>query len=526
MTRRYAQAAEFARQAIALAPRLWRAHLSLGVALLRLGQIEAGRAEIEIAFQGDPFNVWAKNTLDLLDSMRDYPEVQQGNFIIKTAAPESPVLGSYAGALLAEAASTLNAKYKFTPQGPIRVEIFPNHEDFAVRALGLPGLGALGVCFGQVIALDSPSARPAGEFNWGSTLWHEYTHVLTLQMTEHRIPRWFSEGLSVYEERRGRPGWGEDWNPTILRAFAANHWFSISNLDAGFQRPQSPLDVPLAYFQAGQICEFIVERFGFEAILRMLSAYRDRNRTEGVIQQVLKLSPAEFDRAFAEYLTQKVAPLLQGIGPATDFATLAQLPKEEVLRRLEAHEDFALHLRAGDLFRAEGQTSQAVTHWRRALELFPFFTGPGNAYEQLAQLYVEQGNKAGAAAVLEEFIKHDDSKLAALRELVSLYLALDKRDRALALLQLAFYVNPFDELAHAQAGDLYLARNEATQALNEFQMALALRPTNVAEAHYNLARAYWAAGNVPAARRAVLHSLEAAPEYEKAQELLLKISEQ
>ncbi len=94
--------------------------------------------------------------------------------------------------------------------------LFPNHEDFAVRALGLPGLGALGVCFGPVIAQDSPSARPEGQFNWGSTLWHEYAHVITLQMTDYRIPRWFSEGLSVYEERRARPGWGDDWNPSVL----------------------------------------------------------------------------------------------------------------------------------------------------------------------------------------------------------------------------------------------------------------------------------------------------------------------
>jgi len=204
ITRRTEQATKFARRATEIAPRLWDAHLNLGMALLRLGQMETGRAEVETAFKGDPFNVWAKNTLDLLDTMRDFKETKHGAFIIKAAAKESDVLSPYAASLLEEAAAKLTAKYHFTPKGPIVVEIFNNHEDFAVRTLGIPGLGALGVCFGFVVALDSPSAREAGEFNWGSTLWHEYTHVITLQMTNYRIPRWFSEGLSVYEEQIGR----------------------------------------------------------------------------------------------------------------------------------------------------------------------------------------------------------------------------------------------------------------------------------------------------------------------------------
>ncbi|HSQ24715.1 MAG TPA: tetratricopeptide repeat protein, partial [Pyrinomonadaceae bacterium] len=76
MTRRTAQAAAFAKRAIEISPRLWSAHLDLGMALLRLGQMPGGRAEVEKSFQGDPYNVWAKNTLDLLDAMKDYRETK------------------------------------------------------------------------------------------------------------------------------------------------------------------------------------------------------------------------------------------------------------------------------------------------------------------------------------------------------------------------------------------------------------------------------------------------------------------
>ena len=58
--------------------------------------------------------------------------------------------------------------------------------------------------------MDSPSGRKPGSFHWASTLWHEMSHVFTLTATDHRVPRWFTEGMAVHEEtavvaRLGRP---------------------------------------------------------------------------------------------------------------------------------------------------------------------------------------------------------------------------------------------------------------------------------------------------------------------------------
>jgi len=524
ITRRTEQAVQFARRAIEIAPRLWDAHLNLGMALLRMGQMEPGRAQVEKAFKGDPFNIWAKNTLDLLDSMRDFRETRRGGFIIKASAQESDVLSPYAANLLEEAAAKLTSKYRFTPKGPIIVEIFQNHEDFAVRTLGMPGLGALGVCFGFVIAQDSPSAREAGEFNWGSTLWHEYTHVITLQMTDFRIPRWFSEGLSVYEERRARPGWGDDWNPMFVRAFMESRWFKIADLDAGFQRPKSPQDVPIAYFQASQVCEFIVERFGFDAILRMLAMYRDKARTPEVLQQALNLNEAEFDRQFAAYVEAKARPLHQAL--STQNNVVASLTKDEVLRMLTTQDTFALRVRAAELLAADGDTQGAIANYIRALELFPYVTGPGNPYESLAKLLEQKGDQAQAAKVLEGLVKNDENNLEALKTVARIRLALGERQQALDALQASFFISPFDYKLHTQAGELSVELKYYSRALTEFQVALALAPPNIAEANYNVASAYHALGRQPEAKRSVLRALEAAPRFEKAQELLLRITGQ
>lgn len=526
INRRYQEAARFARQAVALSPKLWRAHLSLGMALMRIGRVKEGREAIEVAFRGDPFNVWAKNTLDLLDTMRDFGETRQGDFIVKAAAKEHPVLAAYASDLLKEAAQKLNAKYGFTPQGPILVEMFANHEDFAVRALGLPGLGALGVCFGQVIALDSPTARPAGEFNWGSTLWHEYTHVITLQMTQYRVPRWLSEGLSVYEERRGRPGWGDDWNAMVLKALGDKRWFKIADLDAGFQQPRTPQDVPLAYFQASQICEFIAERYGFEAILKMLAQYRDKADTKEAIGRVLKLSEEEFDRALMDYVQGKVGRYVQALAAAQATIAVERLSKDEVLALLRGREDFLLHLRAGGLLQAEGAEKEAAEHCRRSLELFPYQAGADNSYEKLAALYEKLGDSKSAASTLELLIRQDENNLPALRKLAGFAIGRGDHARAGEVLQLAFYINPLDSALHTMAGEQWLALREPPKAVGEFQVALTLKPPNEAEAYYNLARAQMAAGQKNEAKRSVLRALEVAPSYEQAQELLLKISGQ
>ena len=112
----------------------------------------------------------------------------------------------------------LCAKYDVQLKGPVIVEMFPKQEDFAIRTFGLPGgAGFLGVCFGTVITANSPASQGSSPTCWESTLWHEFCHVVTLNKTHNRMPRWLSEGISVYEERQANPTWGQDINPLTAR---------------------------------------------------------------------------------------------------------------------------------------------------------------------------------------------------------------------------------------------------------------------------------------------------------------------
>ncbi|HEV8486023.1 MAG TPA: tetratricopeptide repeat protein [Blastocatellia bacterium] len=523
--RRYTEAVDFGRRALELAPKLWSTRTELGIQLLRVGRIAEGRAELERAFAGDPFNFWAKNTLDLLDSMRDYQDTIRGPFLVKSAPKETGAFSVYAADLLEEAHKKLTAKYRFTPRGPISVEVFPNHEDFAVRSLGLPGLGALGVCFGQVIAMDSPSARPLGQFNWGSTLWHEFTHVITLQITDHRIPRWFSEGLSVYEERRARPGWGDNWSVENVKAFSEGRFVKIEDLDGAFTRPRSPDGVTLAYFQASQVCEFVEEKAGFDAILKMLALYKDGGKTQEVLQKALSMSPADFDRAFTDYLKSKTATWVEALGHGPVAVRGAQPPSKEALTAiLKARpNDYFAHLRLGTIYKTEGDSAHAIEELRRASEVFPFYGGEGNPYGQLAEIYESRGEKREAIAALESLIKFNETDNEALKKLARLRSETGDRKGALEALATSFYIYPFDADLHKQAGAVYLEEGRPTEAVREFGVVVSLNPPDAAGAHYDLARSLEASGNRAEAKREVLRSLEMAPGFEKAQELLLRL---
>jgi tetratricopeptide (TPR) repeat protein len=526
MNRRYKEAVEFEHRAVELSPHLWSAWTELGIELLRVGREAEGRAELEKAFANDGFNPWAKNTLDLLDSMRDFSDTVRGPFLIKCEGKDAASVAPYAADLLDEAYKKLSAKYKFTPQGPITVEIFPNHEDFAVRSLGLPGIGALGVCFGKVIAMDGPSARDVGHFNWGSTLWHEFTHVITLEMTDHRIPRWFSEGLSVYEERHARPGWGEKWSIDLTGAFKEGEFVKIDDLDAAFTRPKSPNQVQIAYFQASLVCDFVEHKFGFDAILRMLGLYREGATTTEVFQRGLGMTSAQFDSSFGEYLKSQADPLIAALGQGPAVMSDKTVSKEKLLALLTANPgDYFAHLKLGQIYKAEGDKDHAIEQLRRAEELFPFYVGQGNPYMELADLYAAAGNKEQETKALLALTNVDDTASEALKRLATLRSKDGDRKNELDVLQAGFYISPYDPALHKLAGDAYLEEGDTMGAIREFGVEVGLNPTDAAAAHYDLARGLAAAGKLKDARTEVLRSLEIAPEFDKAQELLLKLND-
>src|SRR6202034_2334922 len=222
-----------------------------------------------------------------LDSYKNFETIRDGATILKLHKTEAALLRPYMQPELHAILATYETKYRMKLHGPVQVEVYPNHEDFAVRTLGMPGLGALGVTFGNVVAMDSPSARKPGDFHWASTLRHEMSHVFILAATNHRVPRWFTEGLAVHEETQASPEWGDPITPDIVVALRDKKLLPVAQLDRGFIRPEYPAQVVVSYYQAGRICDYIQSRWGDDKLLDIVHSYAQLKTTPEVIQQNL-----------------------------------------------------------------------------------------------------------------------------------------------------------------------------------------------------------------------------------------------
>jgi tetratricopeptide (TPR) repeat protein len=404
--------------------------------------------------------------------------------------------------VLKRAMTTYAQKYKMTLPGPVQVEVYPNHDDFAVRTYGLPGLGALGVTFGTVVAMDSPSGRKPGSFNWAATLWHEMNHVYVLTATRHRVPRWFTEGLAVHEEGQSNPAWADRLTPDVVVALRDKKLLPVAQLDRGFIRPEYPEQILVSYYQAGRICDYIQERWGAGALVDMVHAFAELKPTPDVIQQFLGLAPAAFDEQFQAWVYQHAGPIVARFDEwRTGLKHLVELVKS-------------------------GQADEALELGEAVRRLYPEYVLDANAYEFLADLRRAKGDNAGAMAVLVDYQKFGGSNPAALKTLASLQEESGRARDAAATLDRVNEIYPVnDENLHRRLGALWLKQANYPGAVREYAAVVALHPLDKAGALYDLAQAYFAARQLDKAEATVLGALEAAPGYRPAQQLLLKIED-
>jgi len=530
--RKYQEAVGWSRKAIGLDPRLWTAYVTLGMNLTRVGDLEGGRKAVQQAFDGDDSNVWAFNLLDLFDEIDTFTRSRSENFVFLMSQEDAPALSSYASELAEEVYAKLTRRYGFEPQGPLQVEIYPDHGSFAVRTLGLPGLsGALGVCFGKVVALDSPRqpGRETGSFNWGSTLWHEFVHVMTLQMSHYNIPRWYSEGLSVYEEHRARPGWGDNLTSAFLQAYKAGKLMKASELNAGFVRPQNPAQIMFAYYQSALVCEMIEEKYGFEKIRQSLLLFAENKTADEVFLQTLGLNRAQMDSEYAAYLDTRFKKIASYLNPPAAHASAVPVApgnpdKNVLIRKLEtAPDDFWANLQLGILLRKEGSNSAAETHLKRAQQLFPEYVEAGNPYQILGQMYVDLKRDEDALAQFNAWIHRDGNSKEPLLKAAEIYRRRADWDSAARLWHLSVFIDPYDASIQRKLGEAAMQSGKWPLAVAAFR-TLAGLASDKAGAHYDLARALVASGKKAEAKKEVLRALESAPSYREAQELLLKLS--
>ena len=562
INRRYREAVELLFEAVRIQPDLWTAHAELGVNLFRQNRVEEAQAHLALAYRGDPFSAQTVNTLRLIDSLenfvvlrRELPErdvdtdadlggeaaavtgerisaapgettaavsaettaatgatptpgettaatsetAANPAMLLRLHKDEAPVIDAYVTDLVADSIHAFTERYQFELKEDVVVELYPEHDDFAVRTLGLPGIGLLGVAFGYLVAMDSPSGSREGEFHWGTTLWHEIAHIFTLEATGNLVPRWFSEGVSVFEEWSTGPLPGRHIPVRVLEAMADDRFLPVAELDGGFMRPTYEGQVIVSYTQAGLLCQYIAREWGQQGLVDMLNGFADGLDTVGAIRRGLGVAPEDLDRGFREFLESEFRTTLdvldewKGLTQAT-YRALDSGDWEEVLNRAET-----------------------------AVKTYPDHVDDGDAYIPMAMAYEELGRRQEALDTLETYWRLGGYSPGALRRLGGWLHEAGRPEDAIAVYSDLIMVTPLDAEVHTTLGDWMLAEGMADGALREYRALMAMQPHDLAGAHYRLATAWLALEDQARTREHLLYALEIAPHYREAQQLLLEI---
>ncbi len=578
---RYAEAVELEKEAVKLKPDYYEAMSGAGLGYLRLGDEKAGIDWLDRSWEGDKYNVRTYNTRNLFKDTipKEYVFSSSKSFKIRYHKDEQKLLARYLEPVLERAFADMSKRYGFTPKTPVVLELYQEADHYSVRTVGLPNLGALGVCFGQVITAMSPSN---GDINWGMVLVHELGHVFAIQLSNQRVPRWYTEGLSEYETLIANPAWRRENDADVYGALVDKTLPSVTEINYQFVQPDAQ-KVVVAYYLSSVLMEYIAQTYGFPKIVLGLKLFGQGKETAEVVEQITGRKVAEFDADFRAYLELRLAPYKgtfrlpsDGLNDllALEIAADAK-PRDAVVRARLAlghyyagdaekagaaaqaalaidakqpiaiyvmaeinlrqgapdksraqfeqlvtagHDNFDIRSRLAQIAKSEGRAGDVEQQMCAAKRLDPERSYP---YSELAELYKAAGRTAAALAELEHYVMLEQMQVAPLKELATEYAKLGSWAKVRTYGEMALYIFPADPEMLLLLGKAYLETGDGKQALYSYDSALLVNPPlrRPAIAHIGRARAFLALGDKAKAKAALALASKTEPGHAEVVEL-------
>jgi tetratricopeptide (TPR) repeat protein len=521
---RFKEGAEYQRKALEKNQSYLPAKAQLCQDLLRLGEDAEGWKLAAEVFATDSYDVVAHNLVTLRDQLNNYRTLAADGFLLRMEAKEAELYGAQALALLRRAKKTLTAKYDVKLDRAVTVEIFPRKQDFAVRTFGMPGAeGFLGVCFGPVITVNSPASQGQDPSNWEAVLWHEFCHTVTLHKTRNKMPRWLSEGISVYEEIQENPAWGQWLNPRYREMVLSDDFTPMSRMTSAFLNPKSALHVQFAYLESAWAVEFLIRKHGFDALKEILNDLGKGVTINDAIERRTGMPMAKVDQVFTEFSRERARSVAaEATWEKPDLPDSADAPTIRAWLEKHPKNFWGIQKLGVRLIRDQNWTdAEKVASELRSL--YPEYVGPDNAYEMLATVYQKTGKPAEEAAALEEWAKREGDAIPAYQRLVELgekasdWAAVARNTRRWLA------VNPLTPAPHRALAKAAEQLKDRGVAIAEYRSVLQLQVPDAADVRYRLAVVLEQDGQRDLARREVLKALEDAPRSRDAHALLLKL---
>jgi tetratricopeptide (TPR) repeat protein len=574
--RKYHSAERAFLKSIAAHPEGAAARIGLGMLYMQIGREVEARELFIAAFAADPFNVRADNMMRVLKHLSAYTTVKSEHYTVLVDPTQDSLLGKYMSRFLESIYDDMTKRFGYSPPGMTQIEILKNHQWFSGRTTGLPFVPTVGACTGKVVALASTRTMKK-PFNWSRVLAHELAHVITLQQTNFNIPHWYTEALAVESEGTPRP---QAWNQLLLqRVPTRSKLLNLDTINLGFIRPQEPDQRQMAYCQSQLYAQYMLKRFGKDALIKMLFAYRRGLTTEPAIKESFGVAKADFEEGYLKFLDEVVKTIRTRVSdeaPIT-FSQLerqlaakpddpdlnAKLAYEHFARRdyrdarpladkalkLDPHNPLASYVKArllvsigdedaalavlepaldpkkpnervvdllAELLMKSGKLSEAEELYELARKDDPY---RNEWIAKLARVHLRQERPNKLLEDLAMMAANDSDDLDVRTVLAQKHLDAGRFDQAARWATECLYIQVYEPQYHALLADASMGQKKYPTAIEEYQAALELKPKKPNDIKVKLAKAQKAAGNDKDAEKTLDDVLKDDPDHPGAKAL-------
>jgi len=284
----------------------------------------------------------------------------------------------------------------------------------------------------------------------------------------------------------------------------------------------------LAYYEASLLVEHIVATYGDDGLHKLLRSYGQGLDTDAALKAALSTDLDSMQAGFDQTLDREFGKLRAALELPDKDMQLTKMSPEQLQALAQEHPgSYPIQLMYTIALRKTGKVDEALPVLERAAALAPMATGDDSPQAQIADIALQKKDAPRAIAALQAQMAADFDNVEVARKLAGLMRDNGITDpaRLQPVYQRIIAVDPFDADAHGALGRIAMGKNEPETAVREFKTVVALGPVDEAAAHTDLAESYLQSGKRVEARRQTLAALEIAPSYERAQDLLLKLSE-
>ncbi len=508
--RQYEAAADMLGEAIRRQPAWPPPLIELGLMELQSGRDSRALDALERAVELDRFNVRAGNSLYLLEELANYEVIETEHFRIRHKPGEDEALIALMPAELEAMYEIVTSRFDFEPPIKTTIEVLPDHQRFGVRITGMPFIHTIAACTGPVIAMEVPREgsrrKHLGAFDWPRVIRHEFTHTVTLAQTRNRIPHWLTEAAAVSMELAPR---SYDRCVMLARAYHEDRLFDLDEINWAFVRPQRPGDRGQAYAQGHWMVEFMDERFGESALVRLLDQYAQGIRDPHAFRNALGVEREAFYQAFLEWAGAQV----------DSWGLSDEPPLEELVDELRwANPDLAVVMAASQQARLDAITKrmaerigQPVSDRKRDFR--------GGDWPELVRPPVDIDD-ATLAEWRETYPDHADLLRLELERMI---VRAAPDDAIIAGLNEYAALRPVDPFPHRWFARYYLDRDDPSQAIEHLEALDAVEEKTPVYA-VELAKLYRAAGDLDRAYMKALRAVNINPYHAANREVAAAIA--